>query len=117
MTRVLIVDDDPQFLRTLRIALCALGYEVTYAGSGSEAMESMKTSTPDIVLVDWQMPEMDGLQMCQAVHASYNVPVMVITGNRANPRAKAMAAGASAFLTKPFSIQDLTARIESTLKH
>lgn len=117
LTRVLIVDDDPQFRRTLRIALTTLGYEVADAASGSEAMESMKASLPDIILIDWQMPDMDGLQTCQAVRGSYDVPVMIITGNRANPRAKAMAAGASAFLTKPFSVQDLMARIESTLKH
>lgn len=117
MTRILIVDDDAQFRRTLRIALTSLGYEVADAASGTEAMESMKTGVPDIVLIDWQMPDMDGLQTCQAVRASYDVPVMIITGNRSNPRAKAIAAGASSFLTKPFSVQDLMARIESTLKH
>ena len=117
LTRILIVDDDAQFRRTLRIALTSLGYEVADAASGTEAMASMKTGVPDIVLIDWQMPDMDGLQTCQAVRGSYDVPVMIITGNRSNPRAKAIAAGASSFLTKPFSVQDLMARIESTLKH
>jgi len=117
LTRILIVDDDAQFRRTLRLALTSLGYQVADAASGTQAMESLKTSVPDIVLIDWQMPDMDGLQTCQAVRSSWDVPVVIITGNRANPRAKAMAAGASAFLTKPFSVQDLMARIESTLKH
>jgi two-component system KDP operon response regulator KdpE len=116
LKHVLIVDDDARFRRTLHVALGSLGYEVTDVASGSEALELVKTATPDIALIDWQMPEMDGLQTCHALQAGYRIPVIIISGNRANTRAKAVEAGASELLGKPFSIQDLLATIESTLK-
>jgi two-component system KDP operon response regulator KdpE len=116
LIHILIVDDDTRFRRTLHVALGSLGYEVADAASGREALESAKTAAPDIALVDWQMPEMDGLQTCQALQTSYHIPVIMISGNRASSRAKAMEAGADDFLAKPFSIQDLLASIESTLK-
>lgn len=116
MPNILIVDDDPRFRRTLVVALDSLGYQVSDASGGKEALDLVQSSAPDVVVVDWQMPDLDGLQTCRALRAGFDVPVIMVSGNGSNSRDKALDAGANDFLTKPFSLKDLVTSIESTLK-
>jgi two-component system KDP operon response regulator KdpE len=117
MARILIVDDDPQFRRTLRLALDSSGYEVGDVAGGKEALDRVAGLEPDLIVLDWQLPDMDGIQTCKALRAHSDVPVIIVTGNRANPEAVALNAGANDYLTKPFSVNELLMRIESALKH
>lgn len=117
MIRILIVDDDPQFRRTLHLALDSSGYQVGDAAGGKEALERVAGSAPDLIVLDWQLPDMDGIQTCKALRAHSDVPVIMVTGNRANPKDVALKAGANDYLTKPFSMNELLTRIESALKH
>lgn len=117
MARILIVDDDPQFRRTLRLALDSSGYEVGDAAGGKEALDTIAGNEPDLIVLDWQLPDLDGIQTCKALRARSHIPVIMVTGNRANRKDVALNAGATDYLTKPFSVNELLSRIESALKH
>ena len=113
--RILIVDDDLQFRRTLRLALDACGYLVCSAGGGKEALDTAAVNTPDLIVLDWHLPDMDGIQTCQALRAHSDVPVLMISADRSNQKQVALNAGANAYLAKPFSVNELLAFIEATL--
>ncbi len=115
--RILIVDDDPQFRRTLHLALDSCGYEAGDAADGEEALEAVATSVPDLIVLDWQLPGMDGIQTCRELRAHYNVPVIIVSGNRSNSKDAALNAGANDYLAKPFAMNELLTRIESALQH
>jgi DNA-binding response OmpR family regulator len=114
--RILVVDDDPQFRRTLHLALGSRGYDVRDAADGEEALDSVAESAPDLVVLDWQLPGMDGLETCRALRADFEIPVIIVSGNRSNLQDTALDAGADDYLAKPFSVNELEARIESALK-
>ena len=115
--RILIVDDDPQFRRTLHLALDSCGYEAGDAADGEEALEAVAANVPDLIVLDWQLPGMDGIQTCRALRTHYNVPVIIVSGNRSNSKDAALTAGANDYLAKPFAMNDLLTRIESALQH
>jgi two-component system, OmpR family, KDP operon response regulator KdpE len=115
--RILIVDDDPQFRRTLHLALDSYGYKAGDAANGEEALESVRTTVPDLIVLDWQLPGMDGIQTCRVLRARYSVPVIIVSGNRSNSQIAALDAGANDFLAKPFAMNELVTRIESALQH
>lgn len=117
MARILIVDDDPQFRRVLRIALLAKGHEVREAASGADALTIVSTDTPQLALVDWQMPGLDGLQTCRAIHRSSDIPVIMVTAKNQSDREEALAAGAVDYVTKPFEFDYLMTRVEFALSH
>lgn len=114
MAKILIVDDEPQFRRVLRLALQLQGYEIREAGSGVDAMELLRTEGPDLVLLDWQMPEADGMCVCRAIRAISKAPIIMVT-SRQGGRSQAMAAGANDYIAKPFQVGDLLTHIESAL--
>ncbi len=115
MARILIVDDDPQSRRIMRIALTVNGHEITEASNGAEALNRIPKSEFDLVLLDWLMPVMGGEETCRAIRAVSEVPVIVVS---ARDRAKdALAAGAFASLTKPVDIRVLLGCIEVALNH
>ena len=116
MTRILLVDDDVRFRRALRLALDSSGYQVGVAADGAEALDAAAAKAPDVVVLDWHMPEMDGLRTCRALRARSDVPIIMISADRSHPEV-ALKAGAADYLTKPFSLDDLLARIESALKN
>jgi two-component system KDP operon response regulator KdpE len=116
MARILIVDDDPQFRRTLRLALDSHGYQVDEAADGKAALDSVDASAPDLIMLDWHLPELDGIQTCGALRVHTDVPVIMVSANRSNSKDVALAAGANDYLTKPFSLNDLLTRIEASLK-
>jgi two-component system KDP operon response regulator KdpE len=113
---ILLVDDDPQFRRTLRLALFSNGYDVYEAADGSAALKAAAASPPDVVLLDWHLPELNGPKTCKALRADSGVPVIMMSANRSHSREIALDAGANDFLTKPFSFSDLLERIEAALK-
>jgi two-component system, OmpR family, KDP operon response regulator KdpE len=113
---ILIVDDDAQFRRTLHIALNSHGYEVINAADGKEALDLAASRVPDLIVLDWQLPGMSGIETCRALRARSGVPIVMVSGNRSNSKEVALAAGANGYLAKPFSINDLLTRIETALK-
>lgn len=112
--KVMNVDDEPQARRAVKIALIARGFEVVDAGSGEEALEKLRVESPNVVLLDVNMPGMNGLETCKAIRACSDVPVIVISVRKAGAeRAEAFEAGADQYITKPFDIEELVARIRA----
>ena len=114
MTRVLIVDDEPQILRALRINLTARQYEVHTAAGGAAALAAAATVRPDLLVLDLGLPDIDGVEVIRQLRTWTPVPIVVLSG-RADSRDKvaALDAGADDYVTKPFSIDELLARIRA----
>ncbi len=111
MITVLVVDDDPQFRRVIRVALRAHGYDVSEAADGYQALSEMQAKAIDIVLLDWKMPGMDGEATCQAIRSTSKVPIILVTASdRMND---AFARRVDAILKKPVNIESLLACVES----
>ena len=117
MTRVLIVDDEPQILRALRINLTARQYEVVTAADGSAALRAAAEDHPDLVVLDLGLPDIDGVQVVRHIRAWSPVPIVVLSG-RADSRDKvdALDAGADDYVTKPFNVDELLARIRAVTR-
>ena len=112
--KVLNVDDEPQARRAVKIALVARGFEVLEAASGEEAIERLRDDTPDVVLLDVNMPGMNGIQTCRAIRANSDVPVIIISVRKVGrEKAEAFEAGADQYITKPFNVEELIARIHA----
>lgn len=114
---VLVVDDEPQITRVLKTTLSSLGYGTRTAGDGQEALELMKTWSPDLLITDLRMPNMDGLELCRQVRATSQMPIIVLSV-RGEERIKVQAldAGADDYVTKPFSTNELLARVRAALR-
>ena len=117
MIRVLVVDDEPQLLRAMRINLSARGYEVAVAADGASALEAAAKHLPDVVVLDLGLPDMDGTEVIAGLRGWTKVPVLVLSG-RADSADKvdALDAGADDYVTKPFSMDELTARLRALLR-
>jgi two-component system, OmpR family, KDP operon response regulator KdpE len=117
MTRVLVVDDEPQILRPLRINLHARQYDVVTAGSGRGALEAATDAHPDLVILDLGLPDMDGVEVIRSLRRWTQVPIVILSG-RMNSAAKvdALDAGADDYVTKPFSVAELFARIRAVTR-
>lgn len=110
--KILIADDDPQILRALRITLTARGYEVLVAPDGQAALGLAVDAKPDIYLLDLGMPRLDGVQVIEAIRGWSQSPILVISGRSGSQdKVEALDAGADDYVTKPFSIDELLARI------
>ena len=114
MTRILVVDDEPQILRALRINLHARHYEVVTAGDGAEALHSAASDHPDLIVLDLGLPDIDGVEVIHKLRTWTPVPIIILSG-RLDSRGKvaALDAGADDYVTKPFSIGELLARIRA----
>lgn len=115
--RILIVDDDLPFRRALHLALDSYGYDVAEASDGLAALDSAAAHHPDVIVLDWHLPLMDGIAACRALHATSMAPIIMISGNRKNSKGAALEAGAIDYLSKPLSFPVLLGCIESALKH
>lgn len=112
--RILIADDDPQLLRALRITLSAKGYQVLVAHDGAEAISVAIDTRPDLYLLDLGMPQLDGLEVIQAIRGWSEAPILVVSGRSgAGDKVDALDAGADDYVTKPFSVDELLARIRA----
>jgi class 3 adenylate cyclase len=119
MSSVLVVDDQPQNVRLLEAILAPHGYDVMHAASGAEALEAVWTRGTDIVLLDVEMPGMNGYEVCRRLRDDARtafLPVVMVTSHADEVRADAIAAGADDFITKPFNQQELLARLRSLVR-
>ncbi|WP_022885874.1 response regulator [Glaciibacter superstes] len=112
--KILIADDDPQMLRALRVTLGARGYEIITAANGTTAINAAIEHRPDIFMLDLGMPELDGIQVIQALRGWTQAPILVVSGRAgAADKVEALDAGADDYVTKPFSIDELLARLRA----
>ncbi|WP_329311122.1 response regulator [Streptomyces sp. NBC_01262] len=117
MTRILIVDDEPQMIRALRINLKARTYDVATAPNATTALQAASRNPPDAVLLDLGLPDLPGIDVIHGLRAWTSVPVIVISG-QSDPAEKvaALDAGADDYLTKPFAMVELLARLRAVLR-
>ena len=117
MKRILVVDDERQITRMLRASLQSSGYEVFTATNGVEALERFKAARPDLIITDLAMPEMNGVELTQAVRQLDQTPIIVLSVRDTDAmKVKALDEGADDYLTKPFSMPELLARIRAQLR-
>lgn len=114
ISKILVVDDEPQARRVLRTALIAQGFEVNDATSGEEAIQRLREEQPDVILLDLKMPGMGGIEACREIRASSEVPIIVVSARKARQdRIEAFEAGADQYVAKPFGIEELVACIHA----
>ncbi|WP_035839874.1 response regulator [Kitasatospora azatica] len=117
MSLILLVEDEPQILRALRINLRARRYSVLTASTGQQALDSVSTETPDAVLLDLGLPDFDGVDVLRGIRASLSAPIIVLSGrSELEEKIRALDAGADDYLTKPFEIDELFARLRAVLR-
>src|SRR5437868_642822 len=115
--RILVVDDEPQITRVLRTALSSHGYDLRVANDGETGLEIMKDWSPDLIITDLAMPNMDGLELCRQVRAKNQVPILVLSvRGEERTKVKALDASADDYITKPFGIEELLARVRANLR-
>ncbi|MBI4491855.1 MAG: response regulator transcription factor [Chloroflexi bacterium] len=116
--RILVVDDEPAIRRAVRTNLVHHGYQVETAETGQEALECLSYRHPDLVLLDLGLPDMDGLDLLRDVRGYSNVPIVVLSVRGAErDKVAALDLGADDYLTKPFGVDELLARIRVALRH
>jgi two-component system, OmpR family, KDP operon response regulator KdpE len=117
LKRILVVDDERQIIRMLRASLQSSGYEVLTANNGVEGLERFESGRPDLIITDLAMPEMNGLELTQAVRRLDQTPIIVLSVRDTDVmKVKALDEGADDYLTKPFSMPELLARIRAQLR-
>jgi two-component system, OmpR family, KDP operon response regulator KdpE len=114
---ILVVDDEPQITRVLKTTLSSHGYGTRTAGDGDEALQIIKDWSPDLVITDLRMPNMDGLDLCRRVRETSQVPIIVLSvKGEEKIKVEALDAGADDYVTKPFNINELLARVRAALR-
>lgn len=115
--RILVVDDDPQIRRAMKATLTSRGYEVSDSRDGEAALEKLRSESYDLVLLDMNMPGMGGIETCGLIRSSSDVAIIMLTvNNTEKDKVEALDAGADDYVTKPFSMPELLARIRATLR-
>jgi two-component system KDP operon response regulator KdpE len=117
MTTVLVVDDEPQILRALRINLRARDYDVHVAATGTEALEVAGRHPPDLVILDLGLPDLDGIEVIQGLRGWTKAPIIVLSGRAdSSDKVEALDAGADDYITKPFGVEELLARMRAAVR-
>ncbi|MFJ6095728.1 response regulator [Williamsia muralis] len=115
--RVLVVDDEPQILRTLRINLNVRGFEVTTASTGTAALTAAGRTNPQVIVLDLGLPDIDGLTVLAGLRGWTNVPVIVLSARTdAADKVEALDAGADDYVTKPFGMEEFLARLRAAVR-
>src|SRR5580700_2340555 len=118
MPKVLLVDDDASLLKALRIGLTARGDEVLTSHTGAEAVNQVALAAPDLVILDLGLPDIDGIEVCRRIRAFSGVPIVVLSAYGDERRkVEALDSGADDFVTKPFGMAELEARLRVALRH
>lgn len=116
--RVLIIDDEPQIIRFLRPSLTAAGYDVVVAVTGTEALKAAATQSPDVIVLDLGLPDMDGKDVIRELRSWSKIPIVVLSArDREAEKIAALDLGADDYINKPFGIGELTARLRAALRH
>ena len=111
---ILVIDDDPDIVKTLQANLELDGYSVTTAGSGSEGLDALEVRTPDLILLDLNLPDIDGIKVCQNVRRKCDVPVIMLSArDTVSDKLLGLECGADDYLVKPFSTEELLARLRA----
>jgi two-component system, OmpR family, KDP operon response regulator KdpE len=114
---ILVVDDESQITRVLRTSLSSHGYDIRVANDGETALEIMKDWSPDLVITDLSMPNMDGLELCRRIRAKSRIPIIILSvRGEERTKVKALDAGADDYVTKPFGMEELLARVRANLR-
>jgi two-component system KDP operon response regulator KdpE len=114
---ILVVDDEPQIARVLKTTLSSHGYGTRTAADGDEALQVMKDWSPDLIITDLRMPNMDGLDLCRHVREKSQVPIIVLSvKGEERTKVEALDAGADDYVTKPFNVNELLARVRAALR-
>jgi two-component system, OmpR family, KDP operon response regulator KdpE len=114
---ILLVDDEPQITRVLRTSLSAQGYDIRVANSGEMALEIMKDWAPSMIITDLSMPSIDGIELCRRIRAISQIPILVLSvRDQERQKVEALDAGADDYVTKPFGMNELLARVRANLR-
>ena len=114
---ILVVDDEPQIRRVMRTTLTSHGYTILEAKNGDEALDSIRTQRPDLILLDVNMPGPSGLDICREIRRTSDVPIIMLTvRNSEHDKVQALDAGADDYVVKPFGAEELMARIRAALR-
>jgi two-component system, OmpR family, KDP operon response regulator KdpE len=117
VTRVLVVDDEPQILRALRINLRVREYQVDVAATGTEALQLAARHPPDLVILDLGLPDLDGVEVIQGLRGWTKAPIIVLSGRADSvDKVEALDAGADDYITKPFGVEELLARMRAAAR-
>ena len=117
MTRILVVDDEPQLVRALRINLRARQYDVVTAATATEALQQASRHPPDLVILDLGLPDLDGLEVIHGLRGWTEAPIIVLSGRSdSTEKVQALDAGADDYVTKPFSMEELLARMRAVAR-
>ncbi|HWZ45073.1 MAG TPA: response regulator transcription factor [Candidatus Saccharimonadales bacterium] len=115
--RILVVDDEPQITKVLRTSLSARGYDVRVAADGESAMDTFHDFQPDMIITDLSMPHVDGIELCRKVRLHSKIPMIVLSvREQEQTKIQALDAGADDYVTKPFSMNELLARVRAGLR-
>ena len=116
-TKILIVEDDYEIARIMRDHLVREGFHVTWASTGVEGWEEFKDDDFSLVIVDLMMPEMDGYELCEKIRLESDIPLLIVSAkSEDDSKVRGLGLGADDYLTKPFSLKELTARVQSHLR-
>ncbi len=114
---ILVVDDEPQITRVLKTTLSSQGYGVRTAMDGEDALAQLKSWSPDLIITDLRMPNMDGLELCRRVRKDSRLPIIVLSvKGEETIKVEALDAGADDYVIKPFSTNELLARVRAALR-
>jgi DNA-binding response OmpR family regulator len=117
MAHILLVEDEPQLASLVRDQLAATGYRVSLAGDGQTALRAVEAQPPDLVILDWMLPGLDGLEVCRRIRARSITPILMLTARAEEiDRVLGLEVGADDYLTKPFSMRELLARARALLR-
>ncbi len=117
MSRILVVDDEPQILMAVRRALAARGYDVAMSADGADALAEARASMPDLVVLDLHLPGIDGMEVCRRLRTWTRVPILILSVREDEAgKVAALDLGADDYLTKPFGVDELVARIRALLR-
>lgn len=115
--KVLVIEDDPKIARFIELELQCEGFQVLCAPDGMEGLMQARTEQPDIIILDWMLPELDGLEVCQRLRRSSDVPIIMLTARTDyKDRVEGLDGGANDYLVKPFNLDELLARIRVQLR-
>jgi two-component system KDP operon response regulator KdpE len=118
LPQLLIVDDDPDLLSVCRVGLDAMGYAVRTAETGSDGLSQTAISRPDVIVLDLGLPDLDGVEVCRRIRGWSDVPIVVLSADGTEDRkVEALEAGADDYITKPFGMRELNARLRVAIRH